>query len=275
MNPSDINLLKIYFGHPYPITDKITIYQPTIHDIIEYGEHEFYAMLFMFIGNTTYRKLFLWENGVDWNKVSDYEMFCNLVPVLPLEKTRVLFGDVDFETFELCETGYEPPEEEPQENSDHKPTRREKQMKMFELYEKSFTLYSEELDIEINAETYHKLVDVLRQMVQIFPKTEYTFSKVTKELMIEEEKNLLKREMSQSKNEAKSTLLPLISACINHPGFKYKSSELELVGISEFMDSVKRLQIYESTRALMNGAYSGMADLSKVPKEQFDFMRFI
>ena len=274
MIQSNINLLKIYFGHPYPITDKIIIHQPTIHDIIEYGEHEFYATLFMFIGNTTYRKLFLWENGIDWNKVSDYELFCNLVPVLPVEKTSILFGDIDFETFELYETGYEPPDEPPPD-PEHKPTQREKQQKKFELFEKSFTLRSEELDIEIDADTYHRMVGVLCHIAQIFPKTEYTFSKVTKELMIEEEKNLLKREIAQSNNEPKSSLLPLISTCINHPGFKYKSSELEQIGIAEFMDSVKRLQIYESTRALMNGAYSGMADLSKVPKEQFDFMRSI
>lgn len=39
------------------------------------------------------------------------------------------------------------------------------------------------------------------------------------------------------------------------------------------MDSVQRLQIYESTCALMSGMYSGMCDMSKVPKEQFNFMR--
>lgn len=272
MTARDINLLKIYFGHPYPITDKITIYQPTIGNIIEYGEHEFYAMLFMFIGNTTYRKLFLWENGFDWTKMSDYELFCNLVPMIPVEKTRILFGDLNFETFELYSTGYEPPEEEPV-NPEKKPTASERRRKKFEIYEKSFLLKSEEQDIEITAETYHKIAEVLRWMVQIFPKTEYANGKTAKELLIEEEKNLQLRALKEDDGKPKSALLPMISACVNHPGFKYKSNELEEIGICEFMDSVKRLQIYESTRALMSGAYSGFADLSKVPKEQFDFMR--
>ena len=272
MNNSDINLLKIYFGDPYPITDRITIYQPTVQDIIEYGENELYAILFMFIGNTTYRKLFLWDNGVDWNKISDFELFCNLVPMLPIEKTRVFFGDINFETFELYSTGYNPPEE-PEPEKKLKP--KEKQRKAFEAFEKSFVLRSEEQDITIDATTYHEIVGVLCQIFQIFPKTEYTFSKFTKDLLIEEERNLQKRALREKSDEPKSTLLPMISACINHPGFKYKSNELREIGIAEFMDSVKRLQIYESTRALMNGAYSGFADLSKVPKEQFDFMRSI
>lgn len=274
MSKSDINLLKIYFGDPYPITDKITIFQPTIQDIIEYGEHEFYAMLYMFIGNTTYRKLFLWRSGIDWNKMSDYELFCNLVVNLPQEKTAIFFGDLDFETFQMDYTGYEPPEEEPPDPDAKKPTAKDRQRKEFELFEKSITLRSTvDEELEINAETYHKIVEVLCQITQIFPKTEYSFSKATKELLIEEEENLEKRALKEQSDEPTSSLLPMISSCINHPGFKYKSSELREIGLSEFMDSVKRLQIYESTRALYTGMYSGFADMSKVPKEQFDFMR--
>ena len=41
------------------------------------------------------------------------------------------------------------------------------------------------------------------------------------------------------------------------------------------MDSVQRLQIYESTHALMSGMYSGFCDTSKISKEQFNFMREI
>ena len=49
-----------------------------------------------------------------------------------------------------------------------------------------------------------------------------------------------------------------------NPGFKYKKTELRNVGIFEFMDSVRRLQVYESTTSLMSGMYSGMLDTSKL-----------
>ena len=82
--------------------------------------------------------------------------------------------------------------------------------------------------------------------------------------------------LAMQKNESdKSFLLPLISSCLNHPGFKYKKSELEEVGIVEFMDSVQRLQIIASTNALMYGMYSGFCDMSKVDKSLFNFMRDI
>ena len=41
------------------------------------------------------------------------------------------------------------------------------------------------------------------------------------------------------------------------------------------MDSVQRLQIYESTHALMGGMYSGFCDVKSISKEQFNFMREI
>ena len=79
-----------------------------------------------------------------------------------------------------------------------------------------------------------------------------------------------------NKDEDKhSNLLSLISACVNHPGFKYKLQELREVGLYQFMDSVKRLQIYESSRALLNGLYCGFSDLSKINKNEFNFMRDI
>ena len=51
---------------------------------------------------------------------------------------------------------------------------------------------------------------------------------------------------------------------VNHHGFKYKLNELKEVGIFQFMDSVKRLQTYESVTALMKGMYSGFIDTSKI-----------
>lgn len=73
----------------------------------------------------------------------------------------------------------------------------------------------------------------------------------------------------------KSMLFPLVSACINHPGFKHTLKDLWDVGIFEFMDSVNRLQIYENTRALLAGSMSGFCDTSKIPKDNFNFMRDI
>ena len=132
----------------------------------------------------------------------------------------------------------------------------------------------QEQNIEITEDTYKCIAEYLRLMFNIYPKVEKAKGKATKEAIIDEDRMNLEMETKKNK-KSKSMLLPLISSCINHPGFKYKLNELREIGIVQFMDSVQRLQIYESTVAINSGLYSGMCDLSKVDKKLFNFMRDI
>jgi len=246
----EFDRLKMYFGVPYKIAyecGEIEIKQPTIGNILYFGEREFYSMLNVFISNPTSYRLQLWDMGVDWNKISDYELFCMLIKTLNVESTRLLFGDLDFRLFDLYGKKVEDTE--------------------------VVTLYNKEQQIEIDENTYKCIAEYLRLMFNIYPKVEKAKGKVTKEAIIDEERMNL--EIQKKSNKNTSTLLPLVSACINHPGFKYKLEELKNMGIVQFMDSVQRLQIYESTTALMRGIYSGMVDTKGLDKDALNFMRSI
>ena len=248
-NAFEFDRLKMYFGEPYKITydgGAIEVLQPKIGDILHFGEREFYAMLNIFISNPTTYRLQLWHMGVDWNKISDYELFCMLIKTLDVESTRLLFGDLDFRLFDLYGKKVDDTE--------------------------VVTLYNKEQQVEIDENTYKHITEYLRLMFNIYPKIEKAKNKATKEAMIwEDEMNLA----NSKKDSNKSTLLPLVSSCINHPGFKYKLEDLKDMGIVQFMDSVQRLQIYESTTALMKGMYSGMIDAKGLGSDALNFMRNI
>lgn len=257
-SPIKIDKLKLYFGEPYTIhtpSKDIVVYQPTIGDIMEYGEEKFYSIASVFIANSTMYRLQLWDLGVDWNNVSDFEIFRMLVTNLKPEDTKIFFGDIDFTTFELYSKQI-PVEDKEGEEED-----------IAEII-----LYSPIHDIEINEIVHAQMSLYIKTMLNIFPKVEKAKGKTTKQWIIDEERQ--KQKANRDKPYS-SSLLPLISGCLNHAGFKYKKSELKEVGIIEFMDSVQRLQIYESTTALLRGAYSGFMDTSKVDKEEFNFMRDI
>lgn len=245
----EFDRLKMYFREPYKIAyegGEIEVLQPTIGNILNFGERNFYSILNVFIANTTSYRLQLWSMGVDWNKISDYELFCMLIKSLDVESTKVLFGDLDFRLFDLYSKKIDDTE--------------------------VITLYNKEQQVEIAENTYLCIAEYLRLMFNIYPKVEKAKNKATKEAMIwEDEINL-----ANSKNDSyKSTLLPLVSSCVNHPGFKYKLEDLKDMGIVQFMDSVQRLQIYESTTALMKGMYSGMIDTKGLDKNALNFMRDI
>lgn len=259
---SNISLLQLYFGDPYQVSDKILVYQPTIGGILEYdkkfGESEFWSMLNVFIGNTTSYRLLLWDMGIDWNEISDFQLFSLLIKTLKVENTEILFGDLDLSSFDAYMKQI-PNEEESDDKEESEP-------------KQEMILWNPELDIEINEDIYNNIALYIRTMFNIFPKVEKAKGKTTKKWIIEEDRMNL---ANAKKEDTTSTFLPLIESCCCHAGFKYKKNELREVGIYEFMRSVQRLQIYESTTALLKGMYSGFIDTKGIDKEEFDFMRDI
>ena len=247
---TDIDELQLFFGEPFIIKSEygndIPIYQPTIGDILRSGEKNVYSIVNTLVANTTMYRVQLWDMGIDWNKFEDFQLFCMLLPSLFQDATKLLFGDLDFQLFNLYKT-----------DEDGEP---------------SFFLYNKEQNVEITKATYYQISAYIKRMFNIYPKVEKARGRSTKEWIIFENR----QKIELRKNEPyKSTLLPLISSCVNHPGFKYKKSELREVGIVEFMDSVQRLQVYESSTALLKGVYSGFVDTSKINKDDFNFMREI
>ena len=242
--------LKMYFREDY-FVNGIRIVQPTIGDILNMGESTFYSGLSPFLYNSTSIRVMLWDlpQRIDWCNVKDIEVFGILKNMTNTDNSaiRLLFPDYRIEHMQLMQLN-------------------EKNSNECQLF-----LYDEENDFVLNESEYMEIAEYIRTLLNIHPKIEKAKGKTTKQWMIDEDK----MNMAQRDEKNTSTLLPLISACINHPGFKYKLQELREVGIYEFMDSVQRLQIYESSRALLNGSYSGMCDLSRVDNNQFNFMRDI
>ena len=243
----EFDLLRLYFGEDYKINDRIIIRQPTLQDVIDLGEKNFYAAIAPFTTNPTSFRVQLWDLGVDWNKVSDFELFSLLLKTVSVNQTSIFFGDVDFGTFDLVGLP----------NGDEKPTP---------------ILYSEKMDMEIDEETYLKIRKYFCFMFDVTLKNEFVKGRSFKEEIIAKERSDEAKRQAENKH---SPLIQMVSFALNHPGFKYKKNELREVTYVEFLDSIKRLQIYEATRALTQGSYSGFCDTSKIPKENFNFMRSV
>lgn len=256
--------LALLFMEDYEVKG-IKISQPTINDILRVGESNFYQALSPFLCNSTSIRVTLWEAGIDWCNVKDIEVFDIVNNIQKQNKEilrqiigdevdkrenplNILFKDIDITAFNLYK------EKSKKEDSEEK-----------------LCLYNPQYNIKLYEEDYMQIAEYIREMLNNHPKVEKAKGKTAKRWMIDEDKmNALHRDEKNT-----STLLPLVSACVNHPGFKYKLQELREVGIYQFMDAVQRLQIYESSIALLNGSYSGFCDTSKVDKDNFNFMRDI
>lgn len=250
----EFDKLQMYFGEPYVINlddclGSLTIYQPTIGDIVRIGEKIFYETLNIFITNTTANKLMLWENKLDWTELSDYELFSSLLQGVNPEVGKLLFRDVDITKFERFA--------------------KEKDGKQI------ITLYNRDSDVEINEQVYFHISQYLRNVFNMFPEEKMTKSPTLKEWYIEADKRQIENDKIKKNKDASHSIRSLISAYVNHPGTKYRLKDLKEVGVCEFYDSIQRLQIYESTTACLKGMYSGFVDSKGLKAEDYDFMKDI
>lgn len=237
----DVDALFLYFGDDYVINDKIKLAQPTIGQIVDYGEASYFSMIHTLTAIPSDVKSMLWDQmQLDWTQVEDFDLFIMFSQTMTPDKTGIVFGDLDFSKMRPFRS---------KQNDD-------------------IVLADPETGVIIDKMIYIRMMSFLRKLHNITPKIEKAANKITKKILIDEDRR--NREYNKDK-PFRSYLLPLISAVKVRQG--YTKDYVRNMGLAEFFDDVSRLQIINSADHLLNGMYCGMADLSKVPKEQFNWMR--
>ena len=240
-----IDELKMYFkGYEYKVNDGISMISPTVGDIIDFGENEYYSAVYYLTCIPSDMISTLWDMGIDWETTDDFDLFIMLTRTLTKENLKLIFTDLDLSKMEVQVN---------QENGD-------------------IILRNEETNQTIDKLAYNKIVEYLRKIHGIKPKPRKAANKNTKEFLIELDRQD-KRKAAKDAEKQGSQLVSLISAMMRYPGFKYKSYELKDCTLYEFMDTVRGASVYISATSLLQGSYSGFCDTSKIDKKNFDWMR--
>ena len=234
--------LSLYFGDPYVVNDYITITIPKIGEVVKYGERQYYSMVQTITAIPSEMKASLWDVGIDWTQITDFQLFMMLAPTLPKDKTYILFGDLDFQA-----------------------------MKPFEnKFNETIVLRNPDTGAVIDELAYGKITSYLCSAHNLTKKVEKAANEFTKKFMIDEDRQKLQYNANQP---YKSFLRPLISAVKCRQG--YTLDYVKNMGLFEFFDDLNRLQVIVNADALLQGSYSGMVDTSKIPKKNFDWCREI
>lgn len=178
--------------------------------------------------------------GLDYEQVSDFELFVMLAPTLSHTATSILFGDLDFTKLKLFKN--------PQNNQ--------------------IVLADKETGLKIDTLIYERIVNYLRKVHGLKKTVEFAANKYTKKILIEESRRNI--ELNKDK-PYRSFLLPLVSAVKVRMG--YTKEYIKDMGIYELMDDVQRLQIIQSADALLAASYSGFIDAKSIKKENLNWMR--
>ena len=237
--------LKIYRGEDYVVSNCIKILQPTLDEICDYGEREYYSMIYNITATPQSLKVQLWDMGIDYTTITPFELFYNILyKAYPKEKTSIIFGDLDFTRFQV----------------------------MQRKDDESILLYQviDNQPVIIDEFTYNVIMDYLRQVHIIHKDEKIPANNTTKMILIEDDRE----EYEKNKNkEYHSQLKNMVSAMINSEGFKYNHSEVWNMKINAFMDSVKRISKIKNADLLLQSGYSGFGvNLKEVSNKQIDWL---
>ena len=225
--------LKSFRGKPYVINSQIVIRQPTLDEICEYGEQEYFDLVRSLCATPADRKVEIWEAlHTYWEKIDEFDLFVSTFGRMQNKDMSILFPDINFTSFKISAG----------------PVADEAVLK-------------NQGGVVIDRAIHALITNYLRSLHRLTKNMEAGYNDATRDIMIEDEKEELER---VAKKPYRSFLRSLISAMTNCPEFKYRFDDVWSLPIGAFMDAVERVQKHKHVAYLMQGIYSGTVDAKKI-----------
>lgn len=269
----DVDDLKIYRGSDIPITDKIIVIQPTIDQIIEFGEKRYFNAVHCLTGVGADFKWQLWDYfNIDYTTIDDYELFKKMI-WKSLSSKKHIYKELMDNRDKYEEQLKNITEEELAEMLVNPLSLVLKNIDLadFEEYESDkcpeTILYDKEHDITIDRFVYARIVDAVRKIHGFKRNNQIPANEITKMDLIDDARD---DAMMAAQKPYKSVLKPLISALAVKTG-QLGSESIWNTKINMFFDSIKRINKIQDATLLLQGAYSGFASLKDVDKSRLDW----
>ena len=270
----DIDELKIYRGSDIPITDKIIVIQPTIDQIIEFGEKKYFQTVHCLTSVGADFKWQLWDYfNIDYTTIDDFELFKKMI-WRSLSSKKHIYKELTENREQYAEQLKNISEEDLADMLVNPLSLVLKDVDLadFEEYESDkcpeTILYDKEHDITIDRFVYSRIADAVRKIHGFKRNNQLPANDVTKMFLIDDARE---EAMMAAQKPYKSVLQPLISALIAKTG-QMGNDNIWNTKIYMFFDSIKRINKIQDATLLLQGAYSGFASLKGVSKDRLDWM---
>lgn len=309
--------LRVYRGkRPIRINNNFSVIIPTLDQIEEFGEKIYFNAVHNFTSVGADLKWQLWDLGVDYTQIEDYDLFTKLIYQLVSSKKQIhdeyiknpdKFGN-EFDNDEIKSLLINPLHLVLKETTTHEKlfceiTRNYEEQGIYtdvygneysedffdNLMESPCTVFCRDLDFA----NYYPCVRKDNQQIILFnPLTDIAFDKLayaqiteiiraihgfkrnnqkpanerTKMDLIEDARD---EAMAATNKPYKSVLKSLISTLQVHCG-QCGDDKVWDMPISAFFDNIKRIGKIQDAQLLLQGAYSGFANLKGVDKSRLD-----
>ena len=270
----EVDELKVYRGADIQITPKITVTQPTLGQIEEFGERRYFNAVQTLTAVPADFKWQLWDYAnQDYTELEDYDFFVGFVSQI-ISSNKNLYEQLMSEIEESDDDSI-PLDKGQLEELKINPL----QLILKDIDLADFTpctlegtdqviLYDSAHDITIDRAVYTQIVDVVRKIHGFKRNNEIPANEITKMDLIEDARD---DALASADKPYKSILKPLISALSVNCGM-CGDERIWSMHVSTLFENIKRATKIQDSQLLLQGAYSGFADLKGVDKNRLDWL---
>lgn len=232
---------RLLTGDAFDVGVGITLYQPTMREILKFGEGEYLSMVSAFTSQPFDMPYHLSQIGIDFAEIQPFELFCLLTKGVSRNNSYLLFGDLDFTKFI------------PVERNDE------------------LILINKD-GIIIDSLTRERMADNVRRMhgmsKNIITSCE---NKFTHDLLISQQKKEIERAQKRADMFGESSAY---ASLISSLACKWHSYDAVLdLKVGQFFDAIIRMGYEQVATNLYRGIYSGNVSFKDINKKDLDWMR--
>lgn len=232
--------LNLLYEHEYIINDKIKVVIPTVGQVLD-NEDEYYSMVTAFTAMPIDLMVQLDDMKIDFEQITDYDLFIILFNGLRLQNVGLILKDIDFSKFILDI------DEEKQE----------------------LFLIDEENNIKIDRSVYLQISAVLRKIHNIKKNIRKPGNKDARDYMLKRAREKMKRAKNR---KTESQTESLIVALVNAPEFKYDYQTVRDLTIYQFNKSLYQIVNRVDYNNRMVGIYTGNINPKDMSQDDLNWL---
>ncbi len=232
--------LGYLYARSYPINEHISITIPTVGQIWD-NEAEYYGLVASVIATPSDFMVQLDDIGIDFSKISPFELFLLLFNGMKNTDTSLVFGDLDLSRFKTAIN---------EQNG-------------------KVVLVDRENDIVIDRAIHDQIRRVIRKINHLESGDKQPGNDEARKFMIERARV---KQMRAARKPHKSQLEDLIVAMVNTEQYKYGYEETRDLTIYQFHASVYQIIRKINYDNTMIGCYAGTINAKELSQDQLNWL---
>lgn len=233
-------ILNTLYKRQFDITEKITIFVPTVGEILN-DEDNYMSILSVLTGHPSDYMVALDDSGIDFSEIDDFGLLLTMFRGIAERDTTLFFGKLDLSHFR------------PMLNNENG----------------NIILYDPINDITIDKRIHAKIAATLRNMFNLENKPVIPGNEEAKKYLIERaRKKMLRR---RGRSEA-SELESLIISLVNTEQYKYNYETTLDLPVLQFYKSVHQIIKKDAYDKRMIGVYAGTVNTKEMKPEDLSWL---